>query len=60
MIDFYDISGCYILRPWAYQIWEAIQKWMDEEIKELGVQVRNREEKYRHLRFPLFVELSVV
>lgn len=39
MIDFYDISGCYILRPWAYQIWEAIQQWMDKEIKALGVQV---------------------
>lgn len=40
MIDFYDISGCYILRPWAYQIWEAIQKWMDEKIKDLDVQVK--------------------
>lgn len=39
MIDFYDISGCYILRPWAYQMWEAIQQWMDKEIKELDVQV---------------------
>src|SRR4051812_23163491 len=25
MIDYYDISGCYILRPWAYAIWESIQ-----------------------------------
>ena len=25
MIDYYDISGCYILRPWAYSIWESIQ-----------------------------------
>lgn len=40
MIDYYDISGCYILRPWAYQIWEAIQQWMDKEMKKLGVQVR--------------------
>lgn len=39
MIDYYDISGCYILRPWAYQMWEAIQQWMDKEIKELDVQV---------------------
>lgn len=41
MIDYYDISGCYILRPWAYQMWEAIQQWMDKEIKELDVQVRS-------------------
>jgi prolyl-tRNA synthetase len=24
MIDYYDISGCYILRPRAYFIWEQI------------------------------------
>lgn len=33
MIDYYDISGCYILRPWAYSIWESIQRWFDDEIK---------------------------
>lgn len=25
MIDYYSVSGCYILRPWAYSIWDAIQ-----------------------------------
>ena len=24
MIEYYDISGCYILRPWSYNIWERI------------------------------------
>ncbi|KAH3759655.1 prolyl-tRNA synthetase [Pelomyxa schiedti] len=38
MIDYYDISGCYILRPWAYTIWEKIQAFFDAEIKKLGVQ----------------------
>lgn len=46
MIDYSDISGCYILRPWSYFIWEAIQRWFDEKIKELGVQ---------NTYFPLFV-----
>ncbi len=46
MIDYYDISGCYILRPWSYSIWEAIQTWFDAEIKELGVE---------NAYFPLFV-----
>lgn len=46
MIDYSDISGCYILRPWSYFIWESIQKWFDEQIKELGVQ---------NTYFPLFV-----
>lgn len=38
--------GCYILRPWSYFIWECIQKWFDEQIRELGVQ---------NTYFPLFV-----
>jgi len=38
LIDYYTISGCYILRPWAYAIWEKIQRWFDDEIKKIGVQ----------------------
>jgi len=38
MIEFYDISGCYILRPWSYYIWECISHWFDSQIKESGVQ----------------------
>lgn len=37
LIEFYDISGCYILRPWAYRMWEIIQGFFDAEIKKLGV-----------------------
>ena len=25
MVEYYDVSGCYILRPWSYSIWEEIQ-----------------------------------
>ena len=46
MIDYYDVSGCYILKPWSYTIWEKIQRWFDDEIKELGVE---------NCAFPLFV-----
>ena len=46
MIDYSDISGCYILRPWSYFIWEQIQTWFDEKIKALGV---------KNTYFPLFV-----
>ena len=46
MISYYDISGCYILRPWSYKIWELIQNWFNVEIEKLGV-----ENSY----FPLFV-----
>ncbi|WWD01051.1 proline-tRNA ligase [Kwoniella sp. B9012] len=46
MLDYYDISGCYILRPWSYSIWQTIQTWFDDEIKKLGVQ---------DCYFPMFV-----
>ncbi len=46
MIEYYDISGCYILRPWSYSIWEKIQKAFDPWIQELGVE---------NAYFPLFV-----
>lgn len=25
MLDYYNVSGCYILKPWSYSIWESIQ-----------------------------------
>ncbi len=39
-------TGCYVLRPWAYQLWEAIQAWFDGEIKKLGV---------KNAYFPMFL-----
>lgn len=38
--SYYDVSGCYILRPWAFSMWEVVQRWFDDNIKKLGVQVR--------------------
>lgn len=46
MIDYYDISGCYVLRPRAYFVWEQIQQFMDPRFKELGVS---------NCYFPMFV-----
>ena len=46
MIEYYDVSGCYVMRPWSYAIWEAIKDWFDPEIKKLGVE---------NAYFPLFV-----
>ena len=25
LVEYYDVSGCYILRPWSYSIWESIK-----------------------------------
>ncbi|CAF0753988.1 unnamed protein product [Rotaria sordida] len=46
LIENYDVSGCYILRPWAYFLWEQIKAYIDAEISEMGVQ---------NCYFPLFV-----
>uniref|UniRef100_A0A7N5K3C8 Bifunctional glutamate/proline--tRNA ligase n=1 Tax=Ailuropoda melanoleuca TaxID=9646 RepID=A0A7N5K3C8_AILME len=46
LIEYYDVSGCYILRPWAYSIWESIKDFFDAEIKKLGVE---------NCYFPMFV-----
>ncbi|GAA6002333.1 hypothetical protein JCM10207_001068 [Rhodosporidiobolus poonsookiae] len=51
MLDYYDISGCYILKPWSYGIWQEIQTWFDRHIKELGVQ---------NAYFPMFVSQTVL
>lgn len=37
LIEYYDISGCYILRPWCFKIWEQVQQWLDAQIKGIGV-----------------------
>lgn len=46
MLDYYDISGCYILRPPSYNVWQAIQDQFDGEIRKLGV---------NNCYFPMFV-----
>ncbi|CAI6355965.1 unnamed protein product [Macrosiphum euphorbiae] len=48
MIEYYDVSGCYVLRPWAYRIWELIQEWFDARIKRKPLNIRN-------CYFPMFV-----
>lgn len=51
MLDYYDVSGCYILRPGSYAIWEQIQQWFDKKIKSIGVQ---------NAYFPMFVSSKVL
>lgn len=51
MIEYYDVSGCYILRPWSYFIWEMIQQFFDKRIKKIGV---------RNSYFPIFVSQAAL
>lgn len=46
MIDYYDISGCYILRPYSYEIWERVVAYLDSRFKTIGV---------KNCYFPMFV-----
>jgi prolyl-tRNA synthetase family I len=46
MLEYYDISGCYILRPNSYFIWEQIQHYLDKKFKENDV---------KNCYFPIFV-----
>ncbi|CAG9105880.1 unnamed protein product [Plutella xylostella] len=51
MIEYYDISGCYILRPWSFAIWELIREFLSQKIKALGV---------KDCSFPMFVSKSAL
>lgn len=51
LIEYYDVSGCYILRPGAFSVWEFIQQYLDKEIKKLGV---------KNCYFPIFVSRHVL
>ena len=51
MIEYYDVSGCYIIRPWAYDVWETIRRFFGDHIRDLGV-----EDCY----FPMFVSRNVL
>ena len=46
MIDYYDISGCYVLWEWSFGIWEKITEFLNNKIKSEGV---------KNVGFPLFV-----
>ncbi|KAG0125027.1 hypothetical protein HOY82DRAFT_673314 [Tuber indicum] len=51
MLEYYDISGCYILKPWSYGIWEKVQTWFNVKIKSIGVD---------NCYFPMFVSGKVL
>ncbi len=49
LIEYTAISGCYVLRPKCYFIWEQVQKYFDEKIKKDGV---------KNAYFPLLIPES--
>jgi prolyl-tRNA synthetase family I len=46
LLDYHDVSGCYVLRPNSYEIWEHIKDYLDLHFKKNGV---------RNAYFPIFI-----
>jgi len=38
MIEYGPVSGCMVIRPYSYAIWEVVQSFLDKEFKKSGVQ----------------------
>ena len=38
LIEYGPVSGCMIIRPYAYAIWESTQRFFDKEIQKMGIQ----------------------
>lgn len=51
LLDYYDVSGCFILKPALFFIWEEIQEYFNKAIKGMGV---------KNCSFPLFVSEDVL
>ncbi|MFA5406580.1 MAG: proline--tRNA ligase [Candidatus Nanoarchaeia archaeon] len=37
MIDYSQVKGFHILKPWSYFIWEQVMEWFNKELKKYGV-----------------------
>lgn len=51
LIDYSDVSGCYVYKPGSYAIWETVQAWLDAKFKALGV---------KNAYFPLLIPESLL
>ncbi|MBN2458997.1 proline--tRNA ligase [Candidatus Woesearchaeota archaeon] len=51
LIEYSPVSGCMVVRPYAYSVWEAVQAFLDKEFKKLGVQ---------NAYFPLLIPESLL
>lgn len=51
LIEYSSVSGCYVLRPNAYAVWEKVQQYFDQAIKKEGV---------RNAYFPLLIPESLL
>ena len=51
MVDYSDVRGCMVIRPYGYRVWELIQENMDARFKATG---------HENAYFPLFIPESLL
>src|SRR3990167_2086078 len=51
LIDYSSVSGCIVLKPNSYGVWEKIQRAFDDKIKKTG---------HRNCYFPMFIPESLL
>ncbi len=51
LIDYGPVKGTIVFKPYAYRMWEKLQKIVDKEIKDLGV---------TNVYFPIFIPESLL
>lgn len=51
LIEYSPVSGCMVIRPYAYSIWETVQEFMNKEIKKMGI---------KNAYFPLLIPESLL
>ncbi|WP_446897786.1 proline--tRNA ligase [Clostridium sp. LBM24168] len=51
LADYSSVKGCMIIRPYAYAMWESIQKYLDKRFKETG---------HENVYMPIFIPESLL
>ncbi|MFR8079870.1 MAG: proline--tRNA ligase [Christensenellales bacterium] len=51
LMDYSEVKGCMVIRPYGYGIWELIQKELDDRFKATG---------HKNAYFPLFIPESLL
>ena len=38
LVDYTDVSGCIVFKPYGYEIWDTIKNETDKRFKKVGIQ----------------------